>query len=163
MARAVVDLDVREMLRAKEEPFQRIMETVSGLGPEDVFQLHATFRPDPLIRVLGKQGFAHAVVQAGDDHFIVQFYHPDGAEGEGGAAKPRFHLDNRGLEPPQPMLRTLGFLEEHPACQTGELELEIWNDRVPAFLLPELTDRGYAYEILEENPDGARVRIYRAS
>lgn len=155
MAGNLVVLDVREMLRAKEEPFQRIMATVAGLEPDDVMELHATFRPDPLLKVLGKQGFAHAVVEFEPEHFVVQFYRE---------AKdiPFFHLDNRDLEPPQPMVRTLEFLDAHEACQKGELGVEIWNVRVPAFLFPELTERGYAFEVNDEGNGTVRVQIRRA-
>lgn len=156
MTRRIVDLDVRDMLRAKQEPFQLIMKTVNGLADTDVFQLHATFRPDPLIRVLGKQGFQHAVIQEGDDHFIVQFYRE-------AADRPYFHLDNRGLEPPQPLVRTLEFLDNREACQNGSLGLEIWNERVPALLLPELEERGFQYDIVDEGDGTVRVKIYRAS
>lgn len=154
MERKIVVLDVREMLRKKEEPFQRIMGTVSDLGDADVFELHATFRPDPLIRVLGKQGFTHAVVEEEPEHFVVQFYHPDD---EG--ALPYFHLDNRELDPPGPMVRTLEFLDNHDACQRGELGVEIWNVRVPAFLLPELEDRGFAFDIDDSEQDNGTVRV----
>ncbi|HHY65818.1 DUF2249 domain-containing protein [Kyrpidia sp.] len=153
--RRIVDLDVRDMLRAKQEPFERIMETVSCLEPEDVFQLHATFRPDPLIRVLGRQGYRSTVVQESEEHFIVQFYREE-------TERPFFRLDNRGLEPPEPMMRTLNFLEQHPECRAGELGLEIWNERVPAFLLPELEERGYRYDIEQEESGTVRVKIYRA-
>ncbi|MCL6517207.1 DUF2249 domain-containing protein [Alicyclobacillus sp.] len=156
MAGTIHVLDVREMLRAKQEPFQVIMSTVAGVGPEDIFELHATFRPDPLIRVLGKQGFHAAVVQEAEDHFIVQFYKEE-------TEVPVFHLDNRGLEPPQPMVRTLEFLDGHDAVQSGELALEIWNERVPAFLLPELEERGFTYEIDDEGNGTVRVRIRKAS
>lgn len=155
MDRKITVLDVREMLRAKQEPFQVIMSTVATLGPADVFELHATFRPDPLIRVLGKQGFHAAVVQETEDHFIVQFYKED-------IDIPVFHLDNRGLEPPQPMVRTLAFLDGHEGMKTGELALEIWNERVPAFLLPELDERGFSYEIQDEGHGTVRVRIRKA-
>lgn len=51
-------------------------------------------------------------------------------------------LDNRGLEPPQPMMRTLKALET-----LGEKEeLFIVNDRRPMFLYPELTERGYVHQ-----------------
>jgi len=39
-------------------------------------------------------------------------------------------LDNRGLEPPQPMMRTLAALEQLP----DDEELIINNDRRPIFL-----------------------------
>lgn len=64
-------------------------------------------------------------------------------------------LDNRGLEPPNPMIRTLEALE---SMAPGEV-LVIHNDRVPIYLLPQLADEGAEY-VVEELPDGsARVRI----
>ncbi|MCL6633696.1 MAG: DUF2249 domain-containing protein [Alicyclobacillus herbarius] len=150
--RRIVELDVREMLRNKQEPFQKIMGTVSELGAEDVFELHATFRPDPLIRVLRKQGYKAAVVQLEHEHYVVQFYRTEDEF-------PWFHLDNRGLEPPQPMIRTLEFLDNQAACQEGTLGLEIWNERVPVFLLPELEDRGFAFTIDDSDLAEGTVRI----
>lgn len=155
MARKIVVLDVRDMLRAKEEPFQRIMEAVNSVESEDVLELHATFQPDPLIRVLGKQGFAHAVVEEGPEHFVVQFYKEE-------TDIPYFHLDNREFNPPLPMVRTLEFLDGHIACQTGELGLEIWNVRVPALLLPELEEREFAFDANDEGNGTVRVKIHRA-
>lgn len=156
MSRKIVVLDVREMLRAKEEPFQKIMGAVESLEEGDVLELHATFKPDPLLKVLGKQGFAHAVVQEEAEHFIVQFYKEE-------TDIPYFHIDNRELDPPNPMVRTLEFLDSHEACQNGELGLEIWNVRVPAFLLPELEERGYAFDPDDEGNGTVRVKIHRAS
>ncbi len=66
-------------------------------------------------------------------------------------------LDNRGLEPPMPMVRTLEALENLPDGGT----LTIHNDRVPIYLLPQLGDMGVSYTI-EEFPDGsAKVRIVK--
>lgn len=59
-------------------------------------------------------------------------------------------LDNRGLQPPQPMMRTLAALEE---LSNGE-QLTITNDRRPMFLFPELDDLGYPYAVAE-NEDGS--------
>ncbi|WP_040290891.1 DUF2249 domain-containing protein [Alicyclobacillus hesperidum] len=155
MSGKIVSLDVREILRAKGEPFHLIMETVSTVDDRDVFELHATFRPDPLIRVLAKQGFANSVVEEEPDHFIVQFYKKD-------TDIPYFHLDNRELDPPGPMVRTLDFLDSHKACAEGELGLEIWNVRVPAFLLPELDERNYNFQVDDEGDGTVRVKIRRA-
>jgi len=47
-------------------------------------------------------------------------------------------LDNRGLEPPQPMMRTLEALE---SLKPGE-KLSIINDRRPMFLYEQLEERG---------------------
>jgi len=66
-------------------------------------------------------------------------------------------LDNRGLTPPEPMVRVLEAVE-----LLGDDEvLEVFNDRRPMFLYPLLDERGLAYET-EELPEGlVRVRIQR--
>lgn len=51
-------------------------------------------------------------------------------------------LDNRGLEPPQPMMRTLKALEK---MMQGE-SLAIINDRCPMFLYEELDGLGYTHK-----------------
>lgn len=66
-------------------------------------------------------------------------------------------LDVRGLEPPEPMVRTLEALESLPE---GHTLLQI-NVRVPQFLLPRLEERGFVYEIREQAPDLVRVFIRR--
>jgi len=50
-------------------------------------------------------------------------------------------LDNRGLEPPQPMMRTLAALE---TLSSGET-LSIINDRRPMFLYEQLEEMGLKY------------------
>ncbi|MUK90596.1 DUF2249 domain-containing protein [Ornithinibacillus sp. L9] len=59
-------------------------------------------------------------------------------------------IDNRGLEPPQPMMRTLKALEK---MDEGE-KLSIINDRRPMFLYEELNDLGYLHET-EPQEDGS--------
>lgn len=59
-------------------------------------------------------------------------------------------LDNRGLEPPQPMMRTLSALEQLDEGET----LTIINDRRPMFLYEELDELGYKHET-EQNEDGS--------
>jgi len=54
-------------------------------------------------------------------------------------------LDNRGLEPPQPMMRTLAALDE---LKTGDT-LVIINDRRPMFLYEQLDELGYHYQTTE--------------
>lgn len=55
----IVELDVREDLNKKLEPFQKIMNAVVDLQENDVFILHAPFRPVPLFAVLKAKGFTH--------------------------------------------------------------------------------------------------------
>ncbi|QHS24410.1 DUF2249 domain-containing protein [Virgibacillus sp. MSP4-1] len=61
-------------------------------------------------------------------------------------------LDNRGLQPPQPMMRTLDKLEE---LEQGE-QLSIINDRRPMFLFQELDEHGIRYEC-EPYEDGGFI------
>ncbi|HLI94631.1 MAG TPA: DUF2249 domain-containing protein [Candidatus Baltobacteraceae bacterium] len=50
-------------------------------------------------------------------------------------------LDNRGLSPPEPMLRILSALET--LAPGGEIVAQM--DRRPIFLFPELDERGCTY------------------
>jgi len=171
----VVELDVRPHLRNKLEPFQIIMDTVGKLGKDDIFVLHATFKPTPLFGVLKIKGFSGKAEQVGKDHWISTFVNRrnkrwlneeadvDNDEesvaftGDGSARNgPEvITLDNRGLEPPQPMIRTLSALER---IRSGG-EVAIHNDRVPMFLIEELQTLGYPFTV-EEQPDGsAKVKI----
>ena len=70
---------------------------------------------------------------------------------------PEEFLDNRGLVPPEPMERTLAKLDELPMGTV----LVIHNDRVPVFLLGQLDDDGYPYEIHAQVDDSAIVRILK--
>jgi tRNA 2-thiouridine synthesizing protein A len=66
-------------------------------------------------------------------------------------------LANRGLRPPEPMLRILSALESLPAGAA----LLAHNDREPVFLFPELSARGYRYECTPVAEGGVHVRIWR--
>ncbi|HET9027791.1 MAG TPA: DUF2249 domain-containing protein [Trueperaceae bacterium] len=68
-------------------------------------------------------------------------------------------LDNRGLEPPNPMIRTLEALD---AMAPGDV-LVIHNDRVPIYLLPQLVDAGAEYEVAEQVDGSAQVRITKGA
>jgi len=157
----LVDLDVREELRGGGEPFARIMTAVRELPQDGVLRLRAIFEPAPLYRVLGKQGFSHATEQLAADDWRVWFYRD--------ATPPRVApvapapelgtdevivLDVRDLDPPEPMMRTLAALEKLPR---GKTLLQI-NARIPQFLLPKLSQRGFVYEI-HEHPEMVRVFI----
>lgn len=186
MPKTVV-LDVRPHLRKKLEPFQLIMDTVKQLDKDEWFELHATFKPTPLLALMRTKGYKHRLAKKAPDHWIVTFVHkscrhlPD-TEAESDAAgwpdealadtegepatdavelnrEPQvYRLDNRGLEPPQPMVRTLSRLEK---AQTGDRVI-IHNDRVPMFLIEELRTLGHAFEIEEQEDGSAIVTIVKS-
>ena len=170
-----VELDVRESLRAGQEPFSRIMETVASLEDGQLLRLRTTFEPVPLFAVLSKRGFAHHAERHGPEDWLVYFRRL-GSRAERGEAQKvasvlspceqeveagvlELRLDVRGLEPPEPMTRTLEALESLPATHV----LLHVNVRVPQLLLPILRERGFDYSIDESTPRVVYVRIWRNS
>jgi uncharacterized protein (DUF2249 family) len=183
----VLEVDVREDLRTGREPFSKIMAAVRAVGAGQVLRLRATFEPVPLYAVLRKRGFVHEARAEGPDNWSVWFWMPElsgdsrvilpagGTSGSqrsapiSGAARPApqavatdpgaatVRLDVRGLEPPEPMVRTLAALEALPPGHT----LVQLNLRVPQFLLPVLAERGYTWEVDESASDHVEVRIRR--
>jgi TusA-related sulfurtransferase len=175
----VIELDVREDLRNGQEPFSRIMAARRALAPDGALCLRAIFEPVPLYDVFAKQGLAHWTDRLGDDDWMVWFYSAQldpaasqAAEGAGTGAVPgAAHagpgdapstaadpviLDVRGLEPPEPMQRTLEALADLPPGGT----LIQLNVRVPQMLLPQLDARGCTYVVHTEADDRVRVVIH---
>lgn len=160
----IVECDVREDLRAGREPFRRILDGALALPVGSVLRVRAIFEPVPLYAVLGKQGLAHYTERLAPDDYRVWF-HRDGqahAPAPAVSAAPVASadddvvvLDVRGLEPPEPMVRTLEALATLPRGAT----LVQLNVRVPEFLLPKLEERGFSYEIREQSRDLVRLFI----
>jgi uncharacterized protein (DUF2249 family) len=155
-----VELDVRPILAAGGEPFGRIMETVASLGPDEGLRLLAPFRPAPLFTALGSKGFTHQDREIGDGDWEVLFTPttaPAAAEDEVSATRwpgPLLRLDNRGLMPPEPMVKVLGAAE---AMQQGEV-MEVLLDREPSFLFPQLAERSHEWHG-GFDPDGVTYRL----
>jgi uncharacterized protein (DUF2249 family) len=158
----IVDLDVRDELRAGIEPFGRILAAARALPADHALRVRAIFEPAPLYAVLAKHGLGHATEQLDAEDWRVWFHHDATAAAAtstaGAPAIPddgAIVLDVRGLEPPEPMVRTLEALAELPRGAT----LVQLNVRVPQFLLPKLEERGFTYEIREQGPDLVRLFI----
>jgi uncharacterized protein (DUF2249 family) len=158
-----VELDVRPALRAGGEPFAQIMETVNGLGPNQGLRLLATFKPTPLFHVLGAQGFTHEEKELGGGEWQVDFSRagpatnaspPVNADDRGEWPEPIQEMDNRELDPPEPMVRILAATEQ---MANGEV-LAALLCREPIFLLPELAKRGHGWRGGFE-PDGKTYRV----
>jgi uncharacterized protein (DUF2249 family) len=167
---SIVEVDVREDLRSGREPFRRIMAARAFLRPGQVLALRAIFEPAPLYAVMARFGLAHHTERLADDDWRITFY-PDGSGAEPDAAEPAtppcqeeaeappnaLVVDVRGLEPPEPMVRTLAALETLGPDGT----LVQINERVPQFLLPQLTARGFSYEVHEAGDGEVRLIIRR--
>lgn len=168
MTAQLVSLDVRPILRSGGEPFDEIMQTVSALQPGEGLRLLATFKPVPLFSVLGARGFAHEERQLEDGDWEVLFRPTAAGEPANGSSQapasttaddtewpePVRHLDNRELDPPEPMVRILATTE---AMKEGEV-LSALLCREPMFLFPELQKRGHRWRGGFE-ADGKTYRI----
>jgi TusA-related sulfurtransferase len=163
----IMELDVRDDLRNGGEPFSRIMDARRSLPAGGILCLRAIFEPVPLYRVMEKQGFVHWSEQLGADDWRVWFF-PHAVADDDAATTPApagavsrtaqepLVLDVRGLEPPEPMVRTLEALAGLPP---GATLIQV-NSRVPQMLLPHLDARGCTYSIHEEADDRVRVVIH---
>ena len=169
---AEVELDVRPLLRAGEEPFSRIMAAVAALGTDEVLHLRATFEPVPLLAVMAKRGFLSETAEHAPDDWSAWFWRagaggahaspgtavPGRLAAASGAADRTIELDVRGLEPPEPLMRTLAALETLPPGWS----LRQINSRVPQLLFPLLAEQGFACDTDESHADRVLVRIWRA-
>lgn len=170
--REVVEVDVREDLRAGREPFSKIMAAVGVLRPDQVLRVRAIFEPVPLFTALGKRGFTHASRQEGPDDWSVWFWRAEPAVAGPPAAPAEQQpapeapsldaatvwLDVRGLMPPEPLMRTLAALDTLP---DGHQLVHV-NARVPELLFPMLAERGFACELDDSRADRVLVRVWRA-
>jgi uncharacterized protein (DUF2249 family) len=164
MSTTFVDVDVRPILRSGGEPFQQIMEAVAALTPGQGLRLFATFKPTPLLSVLGSKGFSYEATELEGGDWEVLFRRADNAAPGLAPATAAAdtsewpdavqELDNRELDPPEPMVRILSATE---ALKDGEV-LSALLCREPIFLLPELAKRGHAWRGAFE-PDGKTYKI----
>jgi len=63
------------------------------------------------------------------------------------------HIDVRGLEPPEPMVAILGYLEREGASSP----VIVHHFREPVFIYPELAERRWSHEIVAGDPDEVRL------
>jgi uncharacterized protein (DUF2249 family) len=159
------ELDVRPILRSGGEPFQKIMEAVAALAPGQGLRVLATFKPTPLMSVLSSKGFSNEArqIEGGDWEVLFRPTNATVAPAAGSAAlpagdavwpEPLQQMDNRELDPPEPLVRILAATE---LMKPGEV-LSALLCREPIFLLPELAKRGHSWRGGFE-PDGKSYRI----
>jgi len=143
-------LDVRPILKSGGEPFQAIMEAVQSLAPGQGLMLFATFRPQPLFRVMESRGFDHEAREIeGGDWEVIFTPKPDAVPVDTSVdadrpetwPDPSLHLDLSDLDPPEPMVRILAAAEE---LSPGKVLFAVLS-REPIFLFPELTKRGHQW------------------
>jgi uncharacterized protein (DUF2249 family) len=155
----ITELDVRDILKNKQDPLPLISKTVKTISKGHAMKLINSFEPTPLIALLGKQGFESYTDEVSPEITATYFYRRDdkaptaeirhGAENwEEYLEKYKDHLveiDVRALEMPGPMMAILEALDKLP----DDSALYVQHKRIPVFLLPELKERGCDYRINE--------------
>lgn len=166
MTETFVELDVRPILRQGGEPFGKIMQAVASLAPDQGLRLYATFKPVPLFQVLGSKGFSYEAreIEGGDWEILFRRSKKSASPAEPDAVgiatdtrdwpEPARQMDNRDLQPPEPMVRILAALETMKPGQVLSALLR----REPMFLFPELAKRGHVWHGAFE-PDGTTYKI----
>jgi uncharacterized protein (DUF2249 family) len=157
-----IDVDVRPILRAGGEPFSVIMAALERLEPGQGVRLYAPFKPAPLFAVMADKGFAHSARALDAGEWEVLFTpaatqppaSPVGTPAFDDWPEPAVRLDNRDLEPPEPMVRILAAAEKLRPGETLSALLR----REPVFLFPQLEKRGYRW-LGGFSPDGATYEL----
>lgn len=158
-----IDVDVRPILRAGGEPFSVIMSALECLEPGQGLRLFATFKPIPLFAVMADKGFAHCERALDGGEWEVLFTPAEATEQTAAPAgtpsfdnwpQPAVKLDNRDLDPPEPMVRILAAAEKLGPGETLSALLR----REPVFLFPQLEKRGYRW-LGGFTPDGATYEL----
>ncbi|PKV62630.1 DUF2249 domain-containing protein [Pontibacter ramchanderi] len=165
-------LDVRDTITKGDDPFLQIMDAVNKLSPEQVLCIVNTFEPIPLIAIVRPKGFEYYTETLGPS--LVRTYFKRESAGEkveiakvtteenvdelvsrySGKLQ---RIDVRQMEMPQPMVSILSALETLPADEA----LYVQHRKVPQFLLPQLTERGFKVSIKEVGPNQVYLLIYR--
>ncbi len=170
----VVDLDVREMLKAGKDPFNVIMNALSNLSTNSVLKIINTFEPTPLISILSKKGYVHNTIII-EKQLVHTYFKKDSAiifdnkeisdnnsseeitivlKSFGTNIK---ELDVRHLEMPLPMAMILNELPSLP----DDYILLVNHKKVPKFLFPELAERGYQWRIQIISENNVKLFIFK--
>jgi Uncharacterized conserved protein (DUF2249) len=77
MPRKFKTLDVRPILSAGEEPFEKIRARIDALGDNEGLSVIAPFLPSPLIEKLRSEGFRSRVERQVGGGWVVHFWHDE--------------------------------------------------------------------------------------
>ena len=161
-------LDVRPLLERGEDPLRLALKLADETGRGETFVIDAPFNPAPMRRMFSHMGFEDYAEALADDHWRVYFHRAgnpaETAEGGGKAARvwsedEDWHIDVRGLEPPEPMRAILSLIET-PAVSGPVI---VHHEREPVYLYPELAERGWRWSLIPGEEGEVRLRLEQES
>ncbi len=167
-AAPVVEHRLADIVAGGGSPFVVLTASADSLPAGGGMVLNAPFHPQPLCRALAERGFETWVEEQGEADWRIRIRRPpepspaDPATASTGA---RFwfdaeglHLDVRGLPPPAPMIEALRLLD---GLKDGGDSILLHTPQFPVPLLPELEERGWAWEDVADTPEGSILRLSR--
>ena len=170
----IIQMDVRPVIKAGNDPFKEIMAAVKELSDDAVLQIINVFEPIPLINNLRDKGYASFTERPNEGE--VHTFFKKTAESKVEDTHQQEHtdlsafelkvaefgeniktIDVRHLEMPMPMATILEEIEVLPE----NYGLYVHHKRIPQFLLPELKKRGYSILSNELDEENLNLIIYK--
>jgi len=170
----VVQMDVRPVIEAGNDPFKAIMGAIKTLPGDGVLEIINVFEPIPLINNLREKGFA-SFTERPTEGEVHTFFKKTGEAAQDEAPVQEqtdlssFELkvvefgeniktiDVRHLEMPEPMVTILQEVEILPEGHA----LYVHHKRIPQFLLPELKKREFEILNSEVDENNMNLLIYK--
>lgn len=155
---AIVDLDVRDELRAGREPLAAIRSAAASLPTGGVLHLRSPFQPTPLFTVLTRLGFEFHTESFADDDWSSWFWRdemlpkspvvPDTMTQDVDGA-----WDLRNLPPPEPLRLVLERIAG--TSSAFEVLLPAYSD----MLVGMLAGHRWDVDVITMSASGARIRF----
>lgn len=116
-------------------------------------------RLETFLRALNERAGVQGPVPAPSEEVaLYDLSDPAALMGQGIEVTPEVvRVDNRGLEPPEPMVRILAVVQQLAPGQ----RLEARNERKPMMLYPKLEELGFTHETLELPEGGILLTVRR--
>ncbi len=163
-------LDVRPILMSGKDPLQIILEKIEQIEVGNILCIINSFIPEPLINVLKKKGFISKVEENNPEEYKTYFLKLekksilDNVDNQdawdeviNSYSGKLEYIDVRDLEMPLPMIT---ILEKLDTMESDKL-LFVYHKKIPVFLLPELTEKGYTYQTKYIDEKNVEVIIYK--
>lgn len=163
-----VQLDVRPILAKGIDPLEQILAKADTLPEQDILMIEAPFDPLPLRRLLAGRGYASHAVSLSPEHWQVFFKKqktqilpelPDLPAFPIQWQDGMLEMDLRRLEPPNPMIAILKIIEGGEGGDSFIVRLT----RDPIYLYPELSERSWQAQILEDSGAGLKILISKVN
>jgi len=159
----VVDLDVRDDIRAGREPLARILAVANTLPVGSVLHLRATFQPTPLFIVLGRLGFEHHSECFADDDWSSWFWRGELAPPLATVDPVPLPLDGawdlRGLPAPEPLHRILERITNDQTLSKLNVLLPAYSDLLSSIL----TEHGWRIDVVATSGNSVMAALTRGT